>query len=39
MVDVLRPMPGFAHALNKLLSLGARFVYGAGLKRKAEQYG
>lgn len=38
-VDVLRPMAAHAHLTNKLLSVGARYVYAAGLLRRLEQYG
>lgn len=38
-VDVLRPMPAYAHLANKLLAAGARHVYAAKLMKKLDQYG
>ena len=37
-VDVLRPMPAYAHLVNRVLSAGARRVYAAKLMRKLEPY-
>ena len=37
-VDVLRPMPAYAHLANKVLAAGARYVYAAKLMKKLEPY-
>ncbi|MGI9591260.1 MAG: aspartyl/asparaginyl beta-hydroxylase domain-containing protein [Myxococcota bacterium] len=37
-VDVLRPMPRYAHLANKLMALGARRVYAKGLLEKLERH-
>ncbi len=38
-VDVLRPMPAYAHWVNKLMAAGARRIYAADLVRRLDRHG